>query len=105
MTDPGGYAYLVRKLQDGVLATGTPARELRAIVSASWQRSLAASIDPDQSEPPHVYAEGEVADLRAEHPLAPVTPALRAMLVSIADEAEHIMIIADAAGHVLWRGG
>src|SRR5882724_2685736 len=105
MTDPGGYAYLVSRLRDGVLATGAPAGGLRAVVSASWQRSLAASIDPEHCSPPVVYAEDEIADLRADHPLAAVMPALRAMLVSIADEAEHIMIIADAAGHLLWREG
>jgi GAF domain-containing protein len=106
MTDPGGYAYLVSQLRDGVLATGASADgRLRAVVSASWQRSLAAGIDPEHCSPPVVYAEDEIADLRVDHPLAPVMPALRAMLVSIADEAEHIMIIADAAGHLLWREG
>jgi hypothetical protein len=105
MTDPGGYAYLVSRLRDGVLATGAPADGLRAVVSASWQRSLAGGIDPEHCSPPVVYAEDEIADLRADHPLAAVLPTLRAMLVSIADEAEHIMIISDAAGHVLWREG
>ncbi|TCO58363.1 GAF domain-containing protein [Actinocrispum wychmicini] len=100
MTDPAGYAELVSQLRDGVHGGGP-----RALVSASWQRSLAASIDPDLSEPPVVYDQDEVAELRTDHPLAPVMPALRAMLVSIADEAEHIMIIADASGHVLWREG
>lgn len=100
MTDPGTYAELVSQLRAGIHAGGP-----RALVSASWQRSLAASVDPDLSQPPVVYDPGEVADLRMDHPLAPVMPALRAMLVSIADEAQHIMIIADAAGHVLWREG
>jgi hypothetical protein len=105
MTDPGAYTYLVRQLRDGVLAAGSRAGVPRALVSASWQRSLAASVDPDHGEPPVVYAETEIADLRADHPLAPVLPTLRAMLVSIADEAEHIMIIADSGGHLLWREG
>ncbi|MBP2320986.1 hypothetical protein JOF56_001371 [Kibdelosporangium banguiense] len=105
MTDPGSYAYLVSQLRDGVLPAGSPAKAIRALVSASWQRSLAASVDPEHGEPPVVYAENEIADLREDHPLAAVLPTLRAMLVSIADEAEHVMIIADAGGHLLWREG
>jgi hypothetical protein len=105
MTDPGAYSYLVRQLRDGVLPAGSRAGVPRALVSASWQRSLAASVDPDHGEPPVVYAKTEIADLRADHPLAAIMPALRAMLVSIADEAEHIMIITDAGGHLLWREG
>ncbi|GAB3870830.1 hypothetical protein GCM10029964_006050 [Kibdelosporangium lantanae] len=52
-----------------------------------------------------VYDRGEVVDMRAEHPLAAVMPALRAMLVTVADEAEHVMIVTDADGHLLWREG
>src|SRR4051812_45660891 len=100
MTDPAGYAQLVSQMRNGVHGAGP-----RALVSASWRRSLAARVDPDRGEPPVVYDQGEVADLRAEHPLAAVMPALRAMLVSFADEAEHVMIITDAAGHLLWREG
>ncbi|MET0235933.1 MAG: GAF domain-containing protein [Kibdelosporangium sp.] len=105
MTDPGAYAFLVSQLRDGVLPAGSRVRVPRALVSASWRRSLAASVDPEHGEPPIVYAEDQVADVRADHPLAAVLPTLRAMLVSIADEAQHVMIIADASGHLLWREG
>jgi hypothetical protein len=105
MTDPREYAYLVSQLREAVLTTGAPDGELRSVVSASWQRSLAASVSPDHGFAPVVYAEDEIADLRADHPLAPVMPTLRAMLVSIADEAQHVMIVTDAAGHLLWREG
>jgi hypothetical protein len=105
MTDSGAYAYLVSQLRDAVLSTRGPVDGPRPIVSASWQRSLAASIDPEHGKPPLVYAEDEIADLRSDHPLASVLSTLRAMLVTIADEAEHVMIIVDAAGHILWREG
>ncbi|MFD1051048.1 transcriptional regulator, partial [Kibdelosporangium lantanae] len=100
MTDPAAYAELVSQLRNGVHGGGP-----RALVDASWQRSLAARIDPDLTEPPVVYDRGEVVDMRAEHPLAAVMPALRAMLVTVADEAEHVMIVTDADGHLLWREG
>jgi hypothetical protein len=104
MKDASAYAFLVDQLRDGLPAT-RPVGKPRALVSASWQRSLAASVDPEHGLPPIVYPENDVPDLRADHPLASVMPALRAMLVSIADEAEHIMLITDANGHVLWREG
>ncbi|SMD14836.1 GAF domain-containing protein [Kibdelosporangium aridum] len=104
MKDASAYAFLVDQLRDGLPGT-RPVDKPRELVSASWQRSLAASVDPEHGLPPVVYAENDVPDLRADHPLASVMPSLRAMLVSIADQAEHIMLITDAAGHLLWREG
>lgn len=104
MMDTGSYAHLVRQLRDGLPAL-YPSGRPRTLVFESWQRSLAADVDPEHGEPPVVYPESDVPDLRADHALAPILPALRAMLVSIADEAEHIMLITDAGGHVLWREG
>lgn len=103
MTDTSAYTFLVSQLRAGLPAAraGAP----RQLVSASWRRSLDAAVDPEHGLPPVVYPETDVPDLRADHPLAPVLPALRAMLVSIADEAEHIMLVTDAAGHLLWREG
>jgi hypothetical protein len=76
------------------------------VVSESWRRSLAARIDPERgSGPPTVYDAGEMAEIRAEHPLAETLPLLRETLVAIADEAMHMMIVTDAQGHILWREG
>ncbi|RSN23402.1 transcriptional regulator [Amycolatopsis sp. WAC 04169] len=103
--DPQAYARLLKDVHDAVLS-GVPApRSPRSIVSASWNRSLAAHVDPDTGVAPLVYDSGEVNGLRDEHPLAPVLPILRQTLVSIADDAEHMMIVTDAAGHILWREG
>jgi hypothetical protein len=43
--------------------------------------------------------------VRAGHPLGAVLPLLRSTLVSIADEAVHVMIVTDADGTILWREG
>ncbi|MDN5920096.1 MAG: GAF domain-containing protein [Pseudonocardia sp.] len=77
----------------------------RAVVSESWQRSLAAHVDPERARPWHAYERREVGDLRAGHPLSPVLPLLRDTLVAIADQAHHMMIVTDAQGHILWREG
>ena len=75
------------------------------MIAESWQRSLAAHIDPDDYRPPLVYAPDEIADIRAAHPLHAVVPLLRKMLVDIADASQHIMIVTDVHGTILWREG
>jgi hypothetical protein len=103
--DPVEHAHVLREVFDAVLAGDTGPVAPRAIVSESWQRSLAAHIDPDSRTPPIVISEGDLPDLRAAHPLAEVMPLLRSTLVSIADEAMHMMLVTDAEGTILWREG
>ncbi|NEA36070.1 helix-turn-helix domain-containing protein [Streptomyces sp. SID13031] len=79
--------------------------EPRPLVAESWQRSLAASVDPELDGPPLVLAAELLESLREAHPLRAVLPILRATLTSIADEASHIMIVTDAQGLILWREG
>ncbi|MBB5957631.1 hypothetical protein FHS29_004226 [Saccharothrix tamanrassetensis] len=92
------------RLHDATLS-GTAVHGARSVIVESWRRSLAARVDPDRHEPPVVLAPDEVAELRGAHPLAAMLPILRETLVSIADEAEHVMIITDADGHVMWCEG
>ena len=77
----------------------------RSLVSDSWQRSLAARVDPDRHDPPVVHRAADLDGVRAAHPLGAVLPLLRSTLVSIADEAVHVMIVTDADGTILWREG
>ncbi|RZU20263.1 GAF domain-containing protein [Kribbella rubisoli] len=85
----------------GVQIPGAP----RALVAASWERSLAAAVDPELDQPPLVVDHEMVETLRENHPLRAVLPVLRQTLTTIADEASHIMIITDAQGMILWREG
>ncbi|MDQ2587463.1 GAF domain-containing protein [Saccharothrix yanglingensis] len=98
--DPRRLAHLHELVLGGDRAHG--AREL---IVESWRRSLAARVDPERHEAPVVLDRAEVADLRGAHPLAAALPLLRETLVSIADEAEHVMLITDADGNVLWCEG
>ncbi|USX48683.1 GAF domain-containing protein [Lentzea sp. HUAS12] len=75
------------------------------MISASWQRSLAANVDPDLHTAPTVFAADELSDLRERHPLHPMLPLLRETLLGFAEEAGHIMVVADAQGHILWCEG
>jgi hypothetical protein len=103
--DPALRARELAEVFDAVLS-GRPGRQTpRPVVSESWQRSLAAHVDPERRTPPVVYAADEMADLRAEHPLRDCLPVLRSTLTSITDEAMHVMLVTDAEGHILWRDG
>ncbi|SFN13495.1 GAF domain-containing protein [Pseudonocardia ammonioxydans] len=95
----------LRRIYDDDLGTGGSTTGPRPVVSDSWQRSLAARVDPERRLPPLVYRADELRDVREGHPLHAVMPLLRSTLVSIADEAMHVMLVTDADGHVLWRDG
>ncbi|MDT7675405.1 MAG: hypothetical protein QOD82_3307, partial [Pseudonocardiales bacterium] len=104
-SDPVATSRMLAGVYDAVLGDEPTSRPPRPVVSDSWQRSLAAHVDPDNRTPPVVYAPDEISELRAAHPLNAVMPLLRGTLVSIADEAMHVMLVTDAKGHVLWRDG
>ncbi|MER5264849.1 GAF domain-containing protein [Actinosynnema sp. NPDC002837] len=84
---------------------GGPAHGARELILESWRRSLAARVDPDRHEPPVVLDRAEVVDRRGAHPIAAAMPVLRETLLGFADEAEHVMIITDADGNILWCEG
>ena len=103
--DPEGRAQLLARVRDDILSGRTSPVAPRSVVSESWRRSLHARVDPDHGRPHRVFDDAEVADLRGDHPLAPVLPLLRSTLLGVADEAMHVMIVTDAEGHILWREG
>jgi transcriptional regulator of acetoin/glycerol metabolism len=103
--DPVARARVLHEVYDAVLSGGSGRTAPRSVVSDSWRRSLAARVDPDRHEAPVTYGAGDLDMVRASHPLSAVLPMLRSTLVSIADEAVHIMVVTDADGTVLWREG
>ncbi|GGJ03409.1 transcriptional regulator [Saccharopolyspora subtropica] len=105
LADPLEYASLLEQVWDAVLRGGRAPKPPRPLVSDSWQRSLAADVDPDAREAPVVWERDEVRDRRAAHPLAAAIPVLRETVLSVADEAMHVMIVTDRDGLILWREG
>jgi len=93
------------ELYDEVLGGGRAHGSPRPLVAESWERSLAASVNPELDAPPVVVPDELLAALREQHPLRAVLPILRQTLTTIADEASHIMIVTDAQGLILWREG
>ncbi|GII57865.1 transcriptional regulator [Planotetraspora thailandica] len=104
-SDPRAQFHLLQQVHEAVLSGGRPPVQPRRMIFESWRRSLAARVNPDGYRPPVVYGSEEMADVRTAHPLRPVLPLLRELLVGIADESRHVMIITDAGGTILWREG
>jgi hypothetical protein len=98
------HARELSELYDAVLS-GSATATARPLVAASWQRSLAAAVDPEREASPLVVDADRLQALRTEHPLNAVLPVLRQTLTTIADEASHIMIVTDAEGLILIREG
>jgi hypothetical protein len=78
---------------------------IRPVVAESWRRSLALGVDACAGAAPLVLPEDELADYRAQHPLASMMPLIRRLLTEDADEAGHIVAIGDARGRLLWVEG
>ena len=74
-------------------------------IQSSWERALAAGVDPDGQRPPRLHEILEIRRLRNEHPLSPFVPALAGLLADDSVAGNHIMVIASAAGEILWRVG
>lgn len=103
--EPARQARALATVHEAAFSGSAPSSSARPVISDSWRRSMQARIDLDVPEPVEVYRHGEIEAIRAGHPLAEVLPVLRGTLTSIADEAEHIMIVTDAEGHILWCEG
>jgi hypothetical protein len=61
--------------------------------------------DPDRASTGRPRGVDVLERRRRASPLHAVLPGLRAGLAAVADEAQHIMVVCDAEGVVLWRAG
>jgi signal transduction histidine kinase len=86
--------------------SGSRVDGVRGPVADSWQRSLAAGVDPSGSRLAPVSAGRDEALARwAVHPLADAAPLIHDCLASIADESDHLIVVSDAAGVLLQLEG
>ena len=77
----------------------------RPVIGQSWERMLRSGVDPDHDFRSGLLSWEEVQRRRESSPLRQVLPVLREGLLSVADVAHHIMVVADEEGRVLWREG
>jgi hypothetical protein len=103
--DSAEAARLLKGVRDATL-NGRPSRVgPRADIEESWQRMLRGGVDPDRGRRAGLLPLEELERRRHASPLREVLPVLRDGLVSIADAAQHIMVVADTDGKLLWREG
>jgi hypothetical protein len=88
-----------------ITCSGVPADAVRSVVLDSWRRSLGSGIDPDGVLPPVDLLDDDLLAYRAAHPLAPVMPVIRRLLVEDAEVDQMIVAVTDAGGRMLWVEG
>ena len=90
------------------LVTGTalpPDDAVRSVVRDSWRRSLSSGVDPDGGTPPVELLDDDLLAYREAHPLAPVMPVIRRLLVEDAEADRMIVAVTDSGGRMLWVEG
>ncbi|WP_279582985.1 hypothetical protein [Fodinicola feengrottensis] len=91
-TDPRELSRSLYVAHETFLETGNPAGPVRTIVLESWRRSMSSGVNPDVSEPPVDLLDDELASYREAHPLAPIMPVVRRLLV--ADAVDNDLLVA-----------
>ncbi|MER7838976.1 GAF domain-containing protein [Streptomyces sp. NPDC096040] len=103
--DAAQAARLLNEVREARLAGQRGRIAPRPVIEQSWGRMLRSGVDPDHDFRSGLLSADEVRRRREESPLRDVLPVLREGLLSVADVAQHIMVVADAEGRVLWREG
>ncbi|MFJ1809344.1 MULTISPECIES: GAF domain-containing protein [unclassified Streptomyces] len=103
--DAARAARVLNEVRDARLAGQRARVAPRPVIEQSWERMLRSGVDPDHDFRAGLLSADEVRRRREESPLREVLPVLREGLLSVADIAHHIMVVADAEGRVLWREG
>jgi GAF domain len=104
--DAAAAARLLSEVRESALAGRRSRAAPRPVIERSWERMLRHGVDPDLDlRAGRLLAREEVRQRRARTPLRHVLPVLREGLLPVADAAQHIMVVADADGTVLWREG
>ncbi|MFE2042245.1 GAF domain-containing protein [Streptomyces sp. NPDC059477] len=103
--DAARAARILREVRAARLAGQRARIAPRPVIEQSWGRMLRGGVDPDQHFRPGLLDTDEVLRRRETSPLRHVLPVLRQGLLSVADTARHIMVVADEEGRVLWREG
>ncbi|MEV6168807.1 GAF domain-containing protein [Streptomyces sp. NPDC051954] len=103
--DAAQAARMLSEVRDATLAGQRTRLPPRPVIGESWGRMLRSGVDPDHDFRSGLLDTEEIQRRREESPLRQVLPVLREGLLSVADVAHHIMVVADPDGRVLWREG
>lgn len=104
-TDLGDRARELRRVHEAVLTGVRPPAHPRPVVARSWRRVLGMGLAPERAGGPGDPDRALLDARRAASPLRHVIEELRACLMLAADAAQHLMVVTDAEGVILWREG
>jgi hypothetical protein len=103
--DASALARSLSVAHDRFVETGRTGTSVRPLVAKSWRRCLDTGVDPETSRAPVELVDDELERWRSSHPLAPVLPVIRRLLVDDAVEAGLLVAVSDAGGRLLWVEG
>ena len=90
---------------DAYLLDGRADR-VRVPIAESWHRSQVAGIDPSRSRAPTLISDRrDVRERWQAHPLEAAAPLIRRWLAPVAEASEHLIVVSDADGLLLWLYG
>ncbi|ANB09276.1 diguanylate cyclase [Streptomyces ambofaciens] len=98
-------ARMLSEVRSARLSGGRAPVAPRPVIEQSWERMLRSGVDPEHDFRSGLLPLDEVRRRREASPLRHVLPVLREGLLSVADVAHHIMVVADDEGRLLWREG
>ncbi|MCW2764734.1 MAG: two-component sensor histidine kinase [Nocardioides sp.] len=79
---------------------------VRLPIAESWGRSEVAGISPSRSRAPTMFADRrEVRERWEAHPLEAAAPLIRRWLWRFTDDSQHLIVVSDAEGLLLWLDG
>jgi hypothetical protein len=104
-TDLRAHARRLRRSWESALGGGDAKAGVRPVIEQSWRRMVGAGLDPDHLHPRRAFARDELEDRRDASPLRGCIEVLRHCLGGFALDAEHVMVVVDATGRILWLEG
>jgi hypothetical protein len=105
-TPPVARARQLREAWEHFLREGRMEAAIRGPIGDSWERSHAAGVDPSRDRvAPSLADPDETAARWQAHPLAAAAPLIRHCLAPVAAEADHLVVVSDADGMLLWIEG
>ncbi|MDR7301428.1 GAF domain-containing protein [Haloactinomyces albus] len=104
-TDLHAYARALARTHDAVIGGSRPPMRPRELVARSWSRVLALGLDPDGRNTRNPLPVEQVERLRGESPLSSVIGELRAVISSVAEASQFLLVVTNGDGVILWREG
>ncbi|SMC78813.1 hypothetical protein SAMN05660733_01710 [Lentzea albidocapillata] len=99
------YARELVRMHDAVIAGSHSALRPRALVSRSWNRVLDLGLRADDVNTRDWLGPSEIGRRQEASPLREVVPDLRAVVGSLADASQLLLVVTDDEGVILWRSG